>query len=71
MNYFKICLKSGHSYIVKSEKTNIELLRLITENEWYDYTLAEQGVVYTGNKRTLYNTITIKSSEIVSIEYYI
>lgn len=71
MYIYKIEVKSGVSYIVKSKKTNMELLNLITCNEWLDYVLAAPSVMYIDTARVESNVVMIKSSEIVSLNYYV
>ena len=71
MIFYKIELKSGSSYIVKSEKTNMELLSLLFKNDWFDFLLAVPNVVYAGHERIENNVVMIKTSEVASLEYYI
>ncbi len=71
MYFYKIKLSNNTTYIVKSKKTNVELLNLIAKNDWSDYLLAEPIVMPEVNQRIENNVVAIKSSEIVSIEYYV
>lgn len=71
MYFYRIELSNQKIYIIKSDKTNIELLNSIARNEWCDYLLAENKIVYVGSERIENNVVMIKSSEIVALEYYV
>ena len=71
MCFYKIELKNGSSYIVKSKKTNMELLNLLFKHDWFDFLLATPNVVYVGHERIENNVVMIRTSEVASLEYYI
>ena len=70
MYYYKIGLSDGSHKVIKSKKTNIELLALINKTSWMDYTLVEPSITYVGMSRRIEtNVVMIRSNDIVSIEY--
>ena len=72
MYYYKIGLSDGSHKVVKSKKTNIELLALINKTSWMDYILVEPSLTYAGlSRRIETNVVMIRSSDIVSVEYYL
>lgn len=71
MYFYRIELSNQKIYIVKSDKTNIELLNSMAEHEWCDYLLAEPKIVYVGSERIENNRVVIRSSQVVALEYYV
>ena len=71
MYLYKMALKNGSIYIIKSKKNINEILEGLTFYEWGDFVLAEPMNIYVKDKVIKNNIIMVKSDHVVSFEYYV